>query len=92
MERSVRGRMNGRKCPRFFSEWRTGIGEKLFAFGTRGVFVEKHGILKRIDFDGMCKGVWRMRKKDRRQQIEIDQLSKNGELFRNSKTSCLIGV
>lgn len=33
--------MNGRKCPRFFSEWRTGIGEKLFAFGTRGVFVEK---------------------------------------------------
>ena len=35
----------------------------------------KNVILRRIDFDGMCTGVWRM-SNDSRQQIEIDQLQK----------------
>ena len=35
----------------------------------------KNVILRRIDFDGMCKGVWRI-SKERRQQNEIDQSTK----------------
>ena len=29
----MRGRMSDRRCPRFSSEWRTGISKRRFAFG-----------------------------------------------------------
>lgn len=32
--------MNGRKCPRFSSEWKSGSRRRRFAFGMIGVFVE----------------------------------------------------